>query len=127
LGAVAAVYAVAGGSGLIHAQAAALAFAALICGNLGLVALHRAPPKPGGMPPARNPAFLIVVAIALGAIAAISLLPVPARWFGFEPVALPWLAFAAAVPLSVLALLRLATPTNPGAARTRHGRGRNQT
>ncbi len=94
LGAVAAVYAVAGGSGLIHAQAAALAFAALVCGNLGLVALHRAPPKPGGMPPARNPAFLIVVAIALGAIAAISLLPVPARWFGFEPVALPWLAFA---------------------------------
>ena len=54
LGAVIAVYFAAIAAGSLHAQAAALAFAALVCGNLGLVMLHRARPSPGHVLHARN-------------------------------------------------------------------------
>jgi Ca2+-transporting ATPase len=114
--AVVAVYLVAIASGKMHAQAAALAFAALVCGNLGLVMLHRARPPPGHMLHARNAAFRIVAGAALAAIAAIALLPAPAHWFGFAPVTATWLAAAAALPLAGLALLGLFSRRSPDAA-----------
>jgi Ca2+-transporting ATPase len=113
--AVVAVYLVAMASGKVHAQAAALAFAALVCGNLGLVMLHRARPSPGHVLHARNVAFRIVAAAALAAIVAIGLLPTPAHWFGFAPVAVSWLAAAAALPLIGLALLNLFSRRSPDA------------
>ena len=119
LGAVIAVYLAAAASGRIHAEAAALAFAALVCGNLGLVMLHRARPRPGRMLHARNVAFRIVAAAALAAVAAATLLPAPAHWFGFLPVPATWLAAAAALPLLALALLRLLSRP-PQAASTKN-------
>ena len=113
--AVVAVYLVAIASGKVHAQAAALAVAALVCGNLGLVMLHRARPSPGHVLHARNAAFRIVAAAALSAIAAIALLPTPAHWFGFVPVTATWLAAAAALPLAGLALLGLFLRRSPDA------------
>ena len=107
LGAVIAVYFAAIAAGSLHSQAAALAFAALVCGNLGLVMLHRARPSPGHVLHARNAAFRIVAAAALAAIAATALLPAPARWFGFVPVPATWLAAAAALPLLALASVYL--------------------
>jgi Ca2+-transporting ATPase len=116
LGVVAAVYLVTIAAGRVHAEAAALAFASLVCGNLGLVMLHRARPSPGRLLHARNAAFRIVAAAALAAIAAIALLPAPAYWFGFSPVTAYSLAAAAAAPLFALGLLRLLSRRSPGVA-----------
>jgi Ca2+-transporting ATPase len=116
LGAVIAAYLVAIASGRMHAQAAALAFAALVCGNLGLVMLHRALAQPGQVLHARNTAFRIVAAATLAALAAVVLLPVPAHWFGFAPVAVSWLVAAASLPLLALALLHLLSRRSPAAA-----------
>jgi Ca2+-transporting ATPase len=107
LAAVVAVYSLAVASSQAYAQASALAFVALVCGNLGLVLLHRARPRPGHRRLAPNAAFRVVAATALAAVAAIALLPAPAHWFGFVPVTLPWLALASSVPLAALALLGL--------------------
>ena len=104
--AVVAVYAMGNALSLPAAQVGALAFTALVTGNLGLIVVYRS----GGslwhtlrMP---NVAFAVVAAGALMVLAIVTRLPVPARWFGFEPPpTAPWL-FALLLPLAVAALLK---------------------
>jgi Ca2+-transporting ATPase len=104
--AVAASYVGALDSGLQPAQAAALAFAALACGSLALVQLHRGARRGRGPAAPRNRAFAAIVAATLAMLAAVTWLPVPAHWLGFARAPLPWLLGAALLPGAALALLR---------------------
>lgn len=81
-GAVAAAYAFATWSGLDSPNRAALTFATLIAGNLGLLALHcsRASRRHS------NPAFLTIVVTSLVLLTFAVLMPGPAQWFGFAPI-----------------------------------------
>lgn len=99
-GAVAATYAIAMWSGLASPSQAALAFATLIAGNLGLLALH------GSRTSRRrsNPAFLIIVATSLVLLVFAVLVPGPAQWFGFAPITPLALSGALLLPSIALAL-----------------------
>jgi Ca2+-transporting ATPase len=103
--AVLAVYFAAAASTVSSAEQGALAFAALVSANLGLIVLHRSGPHLWAALRRPNPAFSWVAALTLGLLAAIVLLPAPAAWFRFAPppplaflgaLLLPWLALAAA-------------------------------
>jgi Ca2+-transporting ATPase len=103
--AVLAVYFAAGAATLPAAEQGALAFAALVSANLGLIVLHRSGAHLWAALRRPNPAFSWVAALTLGVLAAIVLLPAPAAWFRFAPppplvfvaaLLLPWLALAAA-------------------------------
>lgn len=103
--AVLAVYFAAAASTLSSAEQGALAFAALVSANLGLIVLHRSGAHLWAALRRPNPAFSWVAALTLGLLAAIVLLPAPAAWFRFAPppplaflgaLLLPWLALAAA-------------------------------
>lgn len=100
--AVLAVYLGAAGDGLPAAQQAALAFTALVVGNLGLIVLHRSGGSLWQALRRPNPAFSIVAALTLALLAAITLLPGPGAWFGFAPPPHVWLLQAAATPLAFL-------------------------
>jgi Ca2+-transporting ATPase len=101
---VAAVYVVARGQGVPAGELAALAFTALVAGNLGLIAVNRAPGRWRWLP-ADNPPYLVVVVAALALLLLATRWPAVAAWFRFEPPPwLPWLA-ALALPLAVLRLL----------------------
>lgn len=91
------VYLFASRVGFPQAQAAALTFAALVAGNLGLVHWHQAMPQHGKKRPA-NSAFRITLVAAFALLACVILIPVPAQWFGFAPVPLPALIAAVAAP-----------------------------
>ncbi len=106
LAAVVAVFAGAMLSSLDPRQSAALAFAALVTGNLGLVASYRARTAPGLRRPP-NRAFGFIAFAAGSLLAAITLLEAPARWFGFAPVPPAALACALLLPLAALGTLRL--------------------
>ena len=97
-GAVAAAYAIAAWTGLAPPQQAAVAFATLIAGNLGLLALHRSGTSRKGA----NKALLIIAALSLALLGLVALMPGPARWFGFAP--LPPLALLGALLLPSMAL-----------------------
>jgi Ca2+-transporting ATPase len=103
--AVLAVYFAAGQAALPSDVQGALAFAALVSANLGLIVLHRSGPHLWAALRRPNPAFSWVAALTLGLLAAIVLLPAPSAWFRFAPppplafagaLLLPWLALAAA-------------------------------
>ncbi|MBN8214518.1 MAG: cation-translocating P-type ATPase [Xanthomonadales bacterium] len=100
--AVLAVYLLAGRAGLATTQQAALAFTALVIGNLGLIVLHRSGDSLWRALRRPNPAFAIVSALTLALLAAITLLPGASAWFGFAPPPLPWLLLAAATPPMLL-------------------------
>lgn len=100
--AVLAVYLSAGRDGLPAAQQAALAFTALVVGNLGLIVLHRSGGSLWQALRRPNPAFSIVAALTLALLAAITLLPGPGAWFGFAPPPHAWLLQAAATPPAFL-------------------------
>jgi len=100
--AVLAVYLGAGRGGVPAAQQAALAFTALVVGNLGLIVLHRSGGSLWQALRRPNPAFSIVAALTLALLAAITLLPGPGAWFGFAPPPHAWLLQAAATPLAFL-------------------------
>lgn len=98
------VYLLAARAGLDAAQQAALAFTAVVVGNLGLIVLHRGGGSAWQALRRPNPALAAVAAITLALLAAITLLPVPGTWFGFAPPPPPWLLLAAATPLILLFL-----------------------
>jgi P-type Ca2+ transporter type 2C len=106
--AVLAVYLLAGRAGLATTQQAALAFTALVIGNLGLIVLHRSGGSLWRALRRPNPAFAIVSALTLALLAAITLLPGASAWFGFAPPPLPWLLLAAATPPMLLFAVDLA-------------------
>lgn len=96
------VYLAAIRAGLPSPQPAALAFSALVACNVALVHWHQAAARSGS---ARrtNMAFWITLVVAFALLACLTLLPAPARWFGFVPVSLASLSAAVAVPTIVLA------------------------
>lgn len=100
--AVIAVYLLAGRAGLATTQQAALAFTALVIGNLGLIVLHRSGGSLWRALRRPSPAFAMVSALTLALLAAITLLPGASAWFGFAPPPLPWLLLAAATPPMLL-------------------------
>jgi P-type Ca2+ transporter type 2C len=101
--AVLAVYLLAARAGLPAGQQGALAFAALVAANLGLIVLHRSGERLWQALRRPNPAFTLVAIVTLGLLAIVTLLPAPAAWFRFQPpsaaaalgaIALPWLLLA---------------------------------
>lgn len=100
--AVLAVYLLAGRAGLATTQQAALAFTALVIGNLGLIVLHRSGGSLWRALRRPNPAFAIVSVLTLALLTTITLLPGASAWFGFAPPPLPWLLLAAATPPMLL-------------------------
>ncbi|MES2859073.1 MAG: cation-translocating P-type ATPase [Pseudomonadota bacterium] len=104
--AVVAVYATGQAMSLPAAQVGALAFTALVAGNLGLIVVYRAGASLWETLRMRNVAFAVVAAGATAMLVVVTLLPVPARLFGFEPPPMaPWL-LALLLPLAVAALLK---------------------
>ena len=104
--AVGAVYAGAAQAALPLPQRGALAFIALVAGNLGLVALHRNGPVLRKLQ-RRDLAFWIVAAPTLGLLGAITALPGVAAWFDFEPPPLPAAALALLLPWAALWCIRI--------------------
>ena len=96
------VYMTASGMGLPAPQPAALAFAALVASNVALVHWHQAPAR-SGIARRINVAFWITVVAAFALLALLTLVPAPARWFGFVPVSLNSLLVAVAAPSLLLA------------------------
>ncbi len=70
------------GSGRLEAEARAMAFAAIVCGNVGLILAYRTSLA------ARNPALWWIVGGALAALALTIYAPPAAALFGFAPLAL---------------------------------------
>jgi P-type Ca2+ transporter type 2C len=102
--AVVAIYLGAAGLGLAERQTAALAFVALIAGNLGLVALNRTPGTRRWLP-GNNPAFLIVASGALSVLVLATQVQPVALLFRFVPPPWPWWSVALALPLLLLLLV----------------------
>ncbi len=100
--AVLAVYLLAARAGLATTQQAALAFTALVIGNLGLIVLHRSGDSLWQALRRPNPAFAVVSALTLTLLATITLLPGAGAWFGFAPPPLAWLLLAATSPPMLL-------------------------
>lgn len=92
--------------GLAPPQASALAFAALISGNVALVQAHRA--RKQTFRGRTNLPFNSIAAGATVILTAVTLLPGPAAWFGFSPVTPSALAIAAALPWCLLMASRWA-------------------
>ena len=104
--AVAAAYAAGRALSLPAAQVGALAFTALVTGNLGLIVVYRAGTSLWRTLRAPNAAFAVVAAGAAAMLLVVTRLPGPARLFGFEPPPMaPWL-LAILLPLAVAALLK---------------------
>jgi hypothetical protein len=88
------------------AQAGALAFTALVVGTRGLIVVYRSGSSLRHTLRMPNAAFAVVAAGALTVLAIVTRVPLPARWFGFEPPPMaPWL-FALLLPLAVAAVLK---------------------
>ncbi len=104
--AVVAVYATGQAMSLPSAQVGALAFTALVSGNLGLIVVYRAGASLWQTLRTPNVAFAVVAAGAAAMLVVVTRLPVTAHLFGFEPPPLePWL-LAILLPLAVAALLK---------------------
>ena len=104
--AVAAVYAMGQSLSMPAGQVGALAFTALVTGNLGLIVVYRAGTSLWQTLRTPNLAFAVVSAAAVCMLVLVTRLPLPAGWFGFEPPPLgPWLA-AFLLPLAVAAVLK---------------------
>jgi Ca2+-transporting ATPase len=104
--AVAAAYALGQALAMPATQVGALAFTALVTGNLGLIVVYRAGASLGETLRTPNRAFAVVSAAALSMLLLVTRMPLPARWFGFEPPPLgPWL-IALLLPLAVAAVLK---------------------
>ena len=108
-----AVHALALGPGaLSHPQAAALAFASLVAGNLGLILRHAGGETLAARLQSVGMAHGLVPLAALALIAGVTLAPAPGDWFGFDPPPLRFWLPAVLVPLVLAPLL-------PGAPRRR--------
>jgi Ca2+-transporting ATPase len=101
-----------GPGGLSHPQAASLAFASLVAGNLGLILRHAGGETLAARLRSVGMAHGLVPLAALALLAAVTLAPGVTDWFGFEPP--PMRAWVPAVLLPLLL-----TPFLPGVARRR--------
>ncbi len=113
--AVLAIYLYARWTALPASQQAALAFIALVIGNLGLIVAHRNGETLRQAIFRPNPAFLAVIVPTLALLAAITQWQTPGRWFGFSPPPLFGTLAAATLPLllvwSLEAWLRMRVST----------------
>jgi Ca2+-transporting ATPase len=104
--AVVAVYLMGNALALSPAQVGALAFTALVMGNLGLILVYRSGGSLRSTLRMPNAAFGVVATGALAVLAIATRADGPASWFGFEPPPFaPWL-LALLLPLIVAALLK---------------------
>ena len=104
----AATYAIALGAGLPHAQLSALAFTAIVAGNLFLILLHRSGRSIGQALRTPNNAFWIVVVAASSMLCVAILHPTVAALFNFEPPPARMLVVAVGLPLLAVVVLDLA-------------------
>jgi Ca2+-transporting ATPase len=104
---VALTYAFGTRAGLPDAQLAALAFTAIVVGNLFLILLHRSGTSIWRALHTPNPAFWIVVAGATSLLALALLQPAVAGLFGFVRPPMPMLALAVGLPLLMVIALDL--------------------
>ena len=102
---VALVYAIGRLDLLPATQSGAAAFTALVTGNLGLILLYRSGTSPWHSLRQRNPAFWIVVLVALGLVVGVSRFESPAAWFGFAPPPVGLWSLALLLPPAVAAVL----------------------
>lgn len=93
--------------GLGSPQLAAATFIAVVVGNLALILLFRSAGSLWQALRRPNPAYWIVLAAAISALALAVLHPVVARWFSFAPPLAPVLAAAIGLPLLVVVVLDL--------------------
>ncbi len=112
-GAVVVVHGLGAAAGLPATQNGALAFTALVGGNLGLLLLYREGATPWRVLRQRNVAFWWVVLGALGALALSTRWPVAAAWLGFSPPPLGRWLLALALPVSVTVVMKLLTARAP--------------
>lgn len=111
--AIVAIYFLGARKDLPAPQLGALAFTALVMGNLGLIVLYRTGATVWSKLRQRNPALIVVITAALAILFAVTRLAGPSSRFGFS--APPWDLWLAALglPLAAAALLHQA----------RHGTG----
>jgi Ca2+-transporting ATPase len=95
---------------LPSAQLGALAFTALVAGNLGLITLYRAGASLSVTLRNPNPAFWAVALTALGLLAVVTQVEIPARWFGFAPPPASAWFLALLLPILVATRLRALQP-----------------
>lgn len=102
--------------GTLHAlptpQVAALAFTALVVGNISLITLYRTGGSLWHSLRRPNAAFTVMAGSALTALLLITLTPSPANWFGFAPPPLTDWLMAAALPMATAAMMN-ALPHRP--------------
>ncbi len=101
--AVLAVYLHARGLGLPPAQLGALAFTALVVGNLALIALNRPGDRLWTTLRRRNRAFWIVVASAAAVLFVVTRFEGPASWFRFAPAPAGLVVLAVLAPVAAIA------------------------
>lgn len=104
---VAFVYLMAPRLGLPATELGALAFTAVVGGNLGLIVLYRS----GSLRDALlrpNRALQLIVPVTLLLLAVVTQVDAPAAWFGFAPPPLDLSLMALAMPLLTAATLKLA-------------------
>ena len=105
---VAVTHAIAVRAGLPHAQLSALAFIALVAGNLLLILLHRSGGSLWQALRTPNSAFWIVCVAASGVLALAVLHPAFASLFGFAPPPAAMLGWAIGLPLAAVVALDIA-------------------
>jgi Ca2+-transporting ATPase len=94
-------------------QLGALAFTALVAGNLGLIVLYRAGASLSTSLRKPNPAFWVVTLSALGVLTLVTRFELPAQWFGFAPPPPgPWL-LALLTPFAVAAAMKAMQQSRP--------------
>jgi Ca2+-transporting ATPase len=109
---VVAVYAMGSALALPPSQLGALAFTALVAGNVGLIMLYRTGTSVWNALRQPNATFWVVVPVTLAVLAVVTRFELPAGWFGFTPPpAGPWL-IALLLPLLVVVLLNVLPSRN---------------
>ncbi|MCJ0824542.1 cation-translocating P-type ATPase [Luteimonas sp. 50] len=102
---VALTFAIALRTGLPHAQLSALAFVAIVAGNLFLILLHRSGDSLWQALRTPNPAFWTVTIVASAVLALAVLHPAVASLFGFAPPPTALLVWAIGLPLAAVVVL----------------------
>ena len=116
---VVAIYALGIADSLPSPQVGALAFTALVAGNLGLILLYRVGTSLWNTLCRPNLAFWITALMALMVVTVVTRFELPAKWFGFAPPPAGLWFVAFLLPLALAALLktlqRKRLPTNAAA------------
>ncbi len=102
---VALAYALGNMRGLPATQTGAIAFTALVAGNIGLILLYRTGTSLWNSLRQRNVAFWIISLVALALLVIVTRFDLPALWFGFTPPPLGLWLLALLSPLLAAAVL----------------------